>query len=203
VALVIFVGTDRWFSILEDETTIVSSAEQQPAETMALFSHGAGQHEHPPLSDILLHYWLDIGGAAQWSLRLPSVVLFLCGLLVLALSARTLGGDAGFHAMLWLGLLWPFGFHFGRLAGWYSFCFFLVAVLTFIYLRFVARPTWARMAAMIVVSILLVYSNYYGWVLVGCLVFDMAAFRRNEIARKYPLALCLFLPLAYSPLWPI
>jgi hypothetical protein len=38
-------------------------------------------------------------------------------------------------------LLWPYGCHFGRLAGWYSFTFLLVASLTLTYLRYVEHPS--------------------------------------------------------------
>jgi 4-amino-4-deoxy-L-arabinose transferase-like glycosyltransferase len=146
LALAVFVGTDRWFSVLEDETAIVVAARSPLAETAELFWSGQGQHEHPPLSDILLHTWLPVGGAAQWSLRLPSVVFYLAGLVFLALAARKIGGASAFTALLAMGLLSPFGFHFGRLIGWYSFCFFLVAVVTWTYLRYTERPTTSSLS---------------------------------------------------------
>jgi hypothetical protein len=87
-ALLAMVGTDGWFSVLEDETTIVAVARQPLLHTVGVFWGGEGQHAHPPLSDILVHAWLPIGGGALWSLRLPSVFFFFTGLLVLALAAR-------------------------------------------------------------------------------------------------------------------
>ena len=77
IGLVVLVGTDRWFSLLEDETTIVSLARQPVTETVGAFWNGPGQHRHPPLSDILLHFWLPAGGREwgpeQWAVVwLPS-----------------------------------------------------------------------------------------------------------------------------------
>ena len=133
----------------EDETTIVGSARQQPAQIVALFSHGTGRHEHPPLSDILLHYWLEVASGAQWSLRLPSSRPVPCR----SAGPGRLGASAGRrcglprNAMARSPLaIWC---RFGRLIGWYSFCFLMVAALTFSYLPFVAKPGWARLAAIV------------------------------------------------------
>src|SRR5689334_9673474 len=94
--LVTFLSADRWFSILDDETIIVTKARKPVIDTIRLFWDGHGEHEHPPLSDLLLHFWLPIGGAAQWSLRLPSVFFYLIGLLFLAMTANQLAGPAAF-----------------------------------------------------------------------------------------------------------
>src|ERR1039457_4372265 len=80
VALSVFIGSDAHFTFVEDETTIVNAARQPATQTLALFWAGRGQHEHPPLSDLLLHFWLPIGGSAPWFLRLPFVVFYLTGL---------------------------------------------------------------------------------------------------------------------------
>jgi hypothetical protein len=39
------------------------------------------------------------------------------------------------------GMLWPFGFHFSRLMGWYSFSFLLVGLVTLSYLWFLELGT--------------------------------------------------------------
>ena len=127
VLLAAFCFSDRYFSILEDEVSIATVAHTAPGDTIGLFLSGQGQHEHPPLSDLLLHHWLPVGDRSPMLLRLPFVVCYLGGLLLTALAAGRLGGNAAFRAALGVGALWPFGFHFGRLCGWYAVTFLLVA----------------------------------------------------------------------------
>ena len=152
---------------------------------------------------MLLHGWLFIGGGSQWTLRLPSVLLFLTGLIVLASVARKLAGNSAFLAVICLGTLWPFSFHFGRLAGWYSWTFFLVALLTPTYLRYLEAPDWRRLVQFVGCALLLVYSNYYGWAVVGCLALDIVVFQRHHAAGRFLLATFGTLAIAYIPLWPI
>lgn len=202
-ALSAFVATDPWFSILEDETAIVSAAREPVSVTFLQFVQGTGNHEHPPLSDMLLHEWLSVGGASQWALRLPSILLFLGALVLLAVAARKIAGQAAFLPVICIGVFSPYAFHFARLTGWYSWSFFLVAALTLAYLRFLERADAARICLFVVIALLLVYSNYYGWVVVGCLVFDACAIRRHPSAARLLLASLVVLGMAYTPLWPI
>jgi len=198
--LVAFLVSDPWFAVLEDEANIVTLAREPAGKTIAAFINGTGQHEHPPVSDLLLHLWLPIGGAAPWAIRLPSVVFYLAGLLLFAAVARKLAGDSAYMPLLWLGCLWPFGFHFGRLIGWYSWCFFLVGLITLCYLRYLEEPGWRNWTALVVPSLLLVYSNYYGWIILGCLGFDML--RRTptrETVRVLALTFAV-LVTAYTPM---
>jgi hypothetical protein len=203
LALVAFVGSDGWFAILDDESEFVTLAHQSLPATIDDYLYGDGQPEHPPLAGVLLHWWLPIGGSAQWSLRLPSILFFLAGLVGFALVARRLAGDAAFVSLLWIGVLWPFGFHFGRLADWYSLCFFLVAAITVAYLRYLERPTGLRFGAFLLAAVLLVYTTYYGWAIVGCLAIDLALVRRNRESLKFVGMTFGTLALAYVPLWRV
>ena len=60
------------------------------------------------------------------------------GLWLLSRAARQLGGEESSNALVWLGALWPFGFHYGRLAGPYAFAFLLIAAVTWQYFRWIA-----------------------------------------------------------------
>ncbi len=197
VALTAFVSTDRRFSILEDETEAVHASRAPVVEIVRPFLFGEGVHQHPPLPEILFHGWLAFGGVSQWSLRLPSVACYLLGLLILALAARRLAGAAAYSATLWAGLFWPFGFHFGRLVGWYSLCFLLVAALTLAYLRYLERPNIGRLAAFGGVALCLVYSNYFGWVILGCLCVDAIIAGHG---KRFAIAAGALL-VAYMPTW--
>ncbi len=104
-------------------------------ETAQLFLRGAGEHEHPPLYDIILHGWLHLTAGNEHLLRIPAILFYALGAWTIASVARRLGG---LQSQLWVLILitiWPFGFHFGRLATWYSFCFLLVSLVTLSYFQ--------------------------------------------------------------------
>src|ERR1019366_8887874 len=74
------IGSNRNFTFIDDEVWILDGAAQPVRTTLALFRAGLGQHEHPPLYDILLHFWLRWTGGNFEYLRVPSVLFFLVGL---------------------------------------------------------------------------------------------------------------------------
>ena len=202
VVLCAFIASDRYLSFLEDETFIVNAARQPVAQTLALFWSGGGQHEHPPLSDLLLHFWLPVAGSSPWLLRLPSEVFYLAGILLLALTAQFLAGSSAFTSMIYVGAVWPFAFHFARLAGWYSSCFFLASAMTLSYFKYLEKPSWGWLAVFVSAALMMVYSNYYGWALVVCFVLDVCM-RKPKEALKFLLFTFGVLILAYTPMWTV
>jgi hypothetical protein len=120
LALVLFLTNSR-IMFIDDEVTIISDAAAPLRQTLDAFRSGQALHQHPPLYDILLHFWLHLSGGTLFALRLPSIAFYILGLWLLSHAAAKMGGRPSARALLWLGALWPFGFHFGRLAAWYSF----------------------------------------------------------------------------------
>jgi hypothetical protein len=194
--------TNRYFTFVEDETWIVSGAAEPAAAIVRAYASGAGMHEHPPLYDLLLHAWLRLTGARMVFLRWPSIAFSLAGLWVLARAARRLAGTAAESSVFWLGVLWPYGFHFERLAAWYSLSFLLVALLTWTYLRALENESFSAWLAVFAASLALVYANYFGWALLACLAADFCRRRwplsRRDAARL--LAMGFPLALAYLPM---
>jgi hypothetical protein len=166
------VCTNRWYAEVDDEYAIIESAAKPVYQTVGLFLRGVGEHEHPPLYDILLHGWLRLTGGNEHLLRIPAIFFFVLGAWVIAKVAKHLEGIRSQIWVLIITTLWPFGFHFGRLATWYSFCFFLVSLLTLNYFNFLARPTGTNWLWLLLTSLAFVYSNYFGWVLLVCLALD-------------------------------
>jgi hypothetical protein len=167
------VVSNNYFTMIDDEAWIIDSAVQPVRTTLHLFLSGTGQHEHPPLYDLILHFWLRLTGGNFEYLRIPSILFFLAGLFLLGRAAHRLAGPGSAIAVLWLSVLWPFGFHYGRLAAWYSFSFFLVAGLTLAYLRFLDEQKPDRWVVFFLFGVALLWTNYFGWALLACLAIDL------------------------------
>src|ERR1700731_890361 len=199
----LLISTNRWYSEVDDEYLIIDGAAKSLHRTVGLFLQGVGEHEHPPLYDIMLHGWLRLTGGNEHLLRLPSIFFYVLGTWILAKVAKHLGGVQSQICVLILVILWPFGFHFGRLATWYSFCFFLVSLLTFNYFNFLSSQTVKNWVWLLATSLALVYSNYFGWVLLACLALDYILRNVGDLRiRVRPLLLTgIILLVAYLPLF--
>jgi hypothetical protein len=199
ISLALFL-TNPYFSILEDETSIIVAANAPISHTLRLFTSGEGQHEHPPLSDLLLHFWLPVAGVSPSLVRLPSIILYSIALLTFAAVAQKLAGTTSFYATIGFGLLWPFGFHFGRLAGWYSFCFLLVGLFTLSHLWFLETPGWGRWALVVCASFAAVVSNYFCWFVVAVILLDVFL-TFKWLAIRYAAVGLAILFVGYGPVW--
>jgi hypothetical protein len=180
------VASNANFTIAEDETSSLGVAAQPVRETLGMVWSGNGHIGHPPLYDILFHFWLRLTGGAFESLRVPSILFFLAGLFLLARAARRPGGPASAQAVVWLGALWPLGFHYGRLTASYAFSFFLVAGLTLAYLRYLEDQSFGRRAWFFLFAVVLLWTNYFGWAILGCLAMDQFLRRRAAEGSASP-----------------
>ena len=175
--------TNPWFTIVDDECAIVDAAFNPVRVTLSAFAQANGQHHHPPLSDIFLHYWLLLTHANLSLLRLPFPLFYVLGAYALGLAAKRLGGVSCELWVLGIVALWPYGFHYARVAAWYSFCFAAVSLLTLAYLRFMESRTRSNWIWLVVAILALVYSNYFGWVLVGFLALDSFLKYRDKLSK--------------------
>src|SRR5579864_5875069 len=57
--------TNRWFTEVDDECAIIDRAARPILQTIRLYLSGAGEHEHPPLYDLILHGWLQLTRGEQ------------------------------------------------------------------------------------------------------------------------------------------
>jgi hypothetical protein len=197
------IASNSSFTIVDDETSVFGAAAQPVRTTLAMLWSGVSQHGSPPLYDILFHFWLRLTGGAFESLRVPSILFFLAGLFMLARAAARLGGPLSAQAVVWLGALWPFGFHYGRLAAWYAFSFFLVAGLTLAYLRYLEELSLGRWAVFFLFAAAILWTNYFGWAILGCLAIDQILRHRSAepsassaiLIRTATLLCVAFIPL--------
>lgn len=197
------VTTNNALTFIDDESIILGVASNPLRTTLAQFFSGATRHEHPPLYDILLHFWLRWTGGNFDYLRIPSVLFYLAGLFLLAHASRYFTGPSGGVAVIWAGVLWPLGFHLARLATWYSFSFFLVAGLALSYFKYLEDQTFGRWAVLFLFAASLVWTNYFGWAILGCMAIDQVLrWRTKEPAApsKVLVGTAALLCVAFIPL---
>ncbi len=199
----LLVSSNHWLSFIDDETTIINDSLIPIRQMLATFWSGAGLHEHPPLFELIYHFWLRAtGGAFDW-LRVPSILFYLVGLWLVARIGNYLGGEEAGRIVLWLGALWPYGFHYGRLAAWYSLGFMCVAAATLAYLRLLERSSIPRWLAFIASAGALIWTNYFGWAILACIAFDYCWRERANLLRVVaPISTTgAVLAIIYIPLW--
>jgi len=197
------VSSNRYFTVINDEAWTLDAATNPVHTTLAWFQNGAGPFEHAPVYDLLLHFWLLATGGAFEYLRVPSILFFLAGLFLLGRAARRIGGAACGVAAIWVGALWPLGFHYGRLAAWNPFLFFLIAGLTHAYFRYLEDQTFDRWAVLSLFGVALLWTNYLGWTVLVFLLIDQILRRRAGdqapsavlIARTGALFCLAFIPV--------
>jgi len=204
--------SNRWLALTEDETSALSAAAQNVTTVFA--SARSAANTSPPIYEVLLHFWLRItGGAFDW-LRAPSIICFLLGLWLLSRVTRQLAGEEAGNALIWLGTLWPFGFHAGRLAGPYPFAFLLIAAVTWQYFRTFIRTGGADWIILCVLSLILLHTSDFGWALLVLLGIDywwrtsesdVPESRRLERKQKILaiLATTVILVVGFTPRWPL
>jgi len=199
------VTTNNSVTFLDSESAILAAASNPLRTTLALFFSGAGKPEQPPLYEIILHFWLRWTGGNFDYLRIPSILFFMAGLFLLSRASRHFTGSSSAGvAVIWVGALWPFGFHFGRLATSYSFSFFLVAGLTLSYFMYLEDQTTGRWAVLFLFSACLVWTNYFGWAILACLAMDqLLRWRAKEPAAtpKVFLGTMALLCVSFLPLF--
>jgi hypothetical protein len=197
-------ASNSCFNILDDEVLILDTARAPALETLRLFASGAGQHEHPPLSDLLVHLWLKIVPGSVFWVRLPFIFCYVGAFAILVLLARRIAGGRAAVALAWIALFSPYGFHFGRLLGWFNLMLLLVAALSYCYVRWLEAESGRWLAGTIAVATALLYTNYFGWVVVGLLALDAALFRKPRRWRTWAesAAALLLLAVLFAPLWP-
>ena len=201
--LLLLAATAGRIDILDDEVLMLNAAEAPIAQTLHAFATGVGQHEHPPFADLLLHAWWSVAPGSLFWLRLPFIFCYVAAFVLLVLVARRVAGSRAAVVLAWLALFSPFGFYFGHLLGWYSVAFLLVAALTYCYVRWLEGNSLAWGAATWVAAVALLYTNYFGWVLVGLLALDAALFRDRNRLRAWAesAGALLLLAAAFTPLW--
>ncbi|HEY0098927.1 MAG TPA: hypothetical protein VGB76_08225 [Pyrinomonadaceae bacterium] len=165
---------------------------------------------HPPLFYLSLKGWIGlVGSEAAWWVRVFAVLTATAACVPVMLLCRELGlrPRVGHVA---LGLMAASGFliQHGREVRMYSLLLLLAACSLWLF----ARYTWGARGrkrvglgapvSLFVVNLLLVYTHYYGWLLVGHELIFLAVWGRERL--KEFAAMSVALAVCYSPwLWMV
>lgn len=155
---------------------------------------------HPPLFYALLKLWTAAGGESLLWLRLFPVVASVAALVPLLLLARELRLGAGAtNVALLVAAANGYLIKYAQEVRMYGLLLLLALTSLWLFARLLDREGKARglLFALFFVNLLLVYTHYYGWLVVAC---EAAFLALRERRRLGAFALTVAgLGLAYAP----
>jgi hypothetical protein len=118
--------------------------------------------QHPPLYFAAIHQWIDVVGDSEFALRSYSAFFQILSVAaIFQLGRVTVGLRAGIFAALLLAV-WDFAIDTGQDARQYSQLLFLVMTSSAYYFRYLKHPTRGNGLGWLITSILLLYTQYTG-----------------------------------------
>jgi uncharacterized membrane protein len=171
-----------------------------------MISFVAADVVHPPLFYALLKVWIGIGGESLLWLRLLPVLFSVAAIVPLLLLCRELRLDAAVAGLaLLLMAVNGYLIKYAQEVRMYSLLLFLTLTSLWLFAKFLRVEEGSNrwLAALSVINLLLVYTHYYGWMVVAVellylLLRGRAHWRRFFISVVL-LMLC-FSPWAYAVL---
>jgi hypothetical protein len=140
---------------------------------------------HPPLFYALLKVWAAAGGESPYWLRLFPVVASVAALAPLLLLARELKlGAAATNVALLLAAANGYLIKYAQEVRMYGLLLLLALTSLWLFARLLNAGGKARglLAALFFVNLLLVYTHYYGWLVVACEAAFLALRERQRLA---------------------
>jgi uncharacterized membrane protein len=125
---------------------------------------------HPPLFYVLLKVWIGIGGESEFWLRLFPVLTAFAAIGPFFLLCRELGlRSAEINLALMLMAVNGYLIYYAQEIRMYSLLLFLTLCSLWLFARFFNAPGRAvkQLIALSAVNLLLVYTQYYGWIVIG------------------------------------
>ncbi|MGQ0761701.1 MAG: glycosyltransferase family 39 protein [Acidobacteriota bacterium] len=188
-------GTCLWF----DEVFSVHAARHTWAE---MFKFVAADIIHPPLFYLVLKIWIVIGGESLVWLRLVSVLLAVATIAPFYLLCRELNlkpkeRNLAFTLIAVSGFL----IKYTQEVRMYSLLLFLSVASIWLFVRFVRNSRLRTLAALTVCNLLLVYTHYYGWLLLFAQACVVLIWYRKNLSRfllSSALLIFTYLPWIYA-----
>ncbi len=169
----------------------------------ALLSFVAADVIHPPLFYLLLKAWIAIGGESLLWLRLLPALIAIASILPFTLLCRELNlRTSETNLALLLMALSGYLIHYAQTLRMYSLLMFLSICSLWLFAKFCAPDQRSHKISwwLFAINLLLVYTHYYGWVVVGTQAFYVLWRGRSKaisfFASVFALIIC-FLPWAF------
>jgi mannosyltransferase len=142
-----------------------------------LFREVGSFDNHPPTYYLLLHFWMQIFGDSEVSLRMPSAIFSILSV-YFTFKAGALLFDRQVAAIAALLLaLSAFSIYYAQEARMYSLLAFSSVLSVYFLLKFLEQPTPRRLFGYILASTLLVYTQFYGlFILIAENIYVLALF---------------------------
>lgn len=195
----VYVAARLWhltsFGLFGDEVFTLWTAAQ---DWNGLFASVVGDVAHPPLYYALMKVWIDVGGQSLlWIKLLPALIsiatlfpfLFLCRELNLNLIATSLA--------LWLMAVNGFLITHAQEPRMYSLLLLLTTSSLWLFAKLCREHTNSIQAALCVVNLLLVFTHYFGGVIVA-LEFVFLLIWRRELLRSFIIG-SIFIAVCFTP----
>ena len=164
---------------------------------------------HPPLFYLLLKLWVALGGESLWWVRLFPALTASAALIPFYLLCRELRLRAPERNLATLFMaVSGYLIHYAQTLRMYSLLLLLSACSLWLFARFINSARRERVGmeqsglfVLFVINLLLIYTHYYGWVVVGCEFLYLLIWQRRRLASFALITaglLLFFSPWAYA-----
>ncbi|HSE83877.1 MAG TPA: glycosyltransferase family 39 protein [Thermodesulfobacteriota bacterium] len=117
---------------------------------------------HTPFYYVILHYWMNLFGDSEFSIRFPSFIFgFLAILMTYKVGSLIFDKSVGLLSSLILGLS-VFHIHYSQDARMYSLMAFLSLASMYFFIRLIKERGFGVSVVYILSSTLLIYTHYFG-----------------------------------------
>jgi len=149
-----------------------------------MFSYVIADIVHPPLFYILLKLWIALGGESVLWLKLFPVLSSIVILVPFYLLCRELGFDLPETSLaLFLAAINGYLIHYAQELRMYSLFTFLAMCSFWLFMRFFKSTggTITELLWLTLVNLPLIYSHYYGWLVVGMEFLFLLIWQRQKL----------------------
>jgi mannosyltransferase len=171
-------------SLWLDEALSVTRAQQDLGE---LIETVRGVKGNPPLHYLLLHVWIKWWGSSEWAVRSLSVLFGMVGIYMLyRVGVLLFDKTAGILGALFMALS-SYHIFFAQEARGYTQMAMLALFSMYFFIKLLQKPGWLLYLAYIMVSSALIYTHYYGALIIvaqNIHIIIMALVSRNLIHLK-------------------
>lgn len=201
VAIAVYVAARFWhltsYGLFGDEVfTLWTSAQEWPRVLGSVIEDVV----HPPLFYMLLKVWIDLGGQSLLWIKLLPVLLSIFSIIPFLLLCRELKTNlAATGLALWMMAVNGFLISHAQEPRMYSLLLLLVLLSLWLFLKLQSRGQKSPGIhfALGGVNLLLVFTHYFGWVVVALELVFVVIWRR-DLVRSFAVAI-LSIAICFSP----